>query len=198
MKKIKICGLKRQEDIEIINCLKPDYCGFIINFPKSRRSISAETLKTLSENLSSEVIPVGVFVNQPAELVAELLSSGFISVAQLHGNEDNACIAKLKSLTDKPVWQAFQIHSQQDIKKAADSNADFILLDAGQGGGKAFNWQLLQGFERPFGLAGGININNIADALKTQAELIDVSGGVETNGFKDKEKIKQIINYIRN
>ncbi len=197
MKKIKICGLSRPVDIETINLVKPEYCGFIINFPKSRRNVSPEKLRELRSGLSSEVTPVGVFVDQPPEMIAELLNSGVISVAQLHGKEDMEYIARLRKLTIHPIWQAFQIHSKSDVSQAVQSQADLVLLDAGQGEGKSFDWDLLDGFPRDFALAGGLNLENLPDALKTEACLLDVSGGVESDGVKDPEKIRSFIDYVR-
>ena len=85
--KIKICGLRRREDILAVNEAKPDYCGFIVEYPKSRRSIDRTTLRELVRGLREEIVPVGVFVNAPKELVAELLEEGTIQIAQLHGQE---------------------------------------------------------------------------------------------------------------
>lgn len=197
MKKIKICGLSRPTDIEMVNLVKPDYCGFIINFPKSRRNVSTEAVKSLRAKLNPAVTPVGVFVDQPAEMVAELLNKGIISVAQLHGQEDNRYITALRQLTDRPIWEALQIRCQEDVAQAIKSRADFVLLDAGQGTGKAFDWSLLAGFPRPFGLAGGLSIENLSDALKTEAGLLDISSGVETGGAKDPEKIKIFVRSAR-
>ncbi|MGN0401398.1 MAG: phosphoribosylanthranilate isomerase [Acetatifactor sp.] len=197
MKKIKICGLSRPEDIEAVNLLKPEYCGFVINFPKSSRSLQPEQVRILREKLDRSVTPVGVFVNQPPELVAELLNRDVISVAQLHGQEEEAYLDALRRLTEKPVWQAFQIKTGEELQRAAGSRADFVLLDAGQGEGRTFDWSCLEDFHRPFGLAGGLNADNLPRALKTRAELLDVSGGVETDGHKDPEKIERFISLVR-
>ena len=195
--KVKICGLSRPADIAAVNAAKPDYCGFIVNFPKSRRNVSPDTLRTLRAGLSTDVIPVGVFVDQPAEEIAALLNDGSISVAQLHGHEDEGYIAALRRLTDRPIWQAFQVHTAVDAARANASIADLVLLDAGQGAGKAFDWTLLRGMTRPFALAGGLNTDNISDALRTHAVLLDVSSGAETGGYKDANKIETIVRMIK-
>ena len=85
MTKIKICGLSRPEDIDYVNEACPDYCGFVIGVPSSRRNVSVETLYCLRRRLSGAVKAVGVFVNAEAELPARLLQDGVISAAQLHG-----------------------------------------------------------------------------------------------------------------
>lgn len=193
MKEVKVCGLTRPADIEGVNIARPDYCGFIINYPKSPRSLSARDVVSLLGKLNPAIVPVGVFVDQPLEVVASVLNSSGISVAQLHGQEDEAYIRRLRLLTDKPIWKAFEIQGQADIIRAAKSTADFLLLDAGKGGGIAFDWGLIDGFQRPFGLAGGLNLENLPKALRTRASLLDISSGVETGGVKDPEKIRSFI-----
>lgn len=197
MKEIKICGLKSEEDIGAVNLYKPEYCGFIVNYPKSHRSITPERLRELTALLRSDVTPVGVFVDQSPELIAQLLNEGTIAVAQLHGSEDEDYIEDLFELTDEPVWKAFQIKSESDVARAAESAADLVLLDAGQGSGETFNWELLKDFPGPFALAGGITLKNLPKALKTEAVLLDVSGGVETDKKKDPEKIRKFIETVR-
>ncbi len=194
---VKICGLSRSEDIHAVNEAKPDYCGFILHFPKSRRNISINTLRTLRAGLSDTVIPVGVFVDQPPQTIANLLAQNLISIAQLHGHEDETYLSALRRLTDKPIWQAFQVHGTQDIIRAEQSTADFILLDAGQGQGKAFPWDLLNEVRRPFALAGGVALENLPQAMQTGAQMLDISSGAETNGKKDFDKIMSIVTTIR-
>lgn len=197
MKLVKICGMKRQLDIEYVNKCKPDFVGFIINFPKSHRNLKPEQVKELAQGLDEGISKVGVFVNQPAELVAELLNSNVIDIAQLHGKEDNDYIEQLKQMTTKKIWQAVIVRQEDDLDKAEASKADLVLLDAGQGSGQVFDWALLAKLNRKFALAGGLNQENLKDALQTDAVLLDVSGGVETDNFKDLEKIQKFINTIR-
>jgi len=199
MKQIKICGLSREEDIREINKFRPDFAGFIINFPKSHRNVSPEKLETLSRQLSKEIKAVGVTVDQPIELLADLIGRQIIDIAQLHGKENNDYIRKLKGLipAGTPVWQAIQIKSPEDVIRANESEADFVILDAGQGAGVTFDWSVLDDIHREFGLAGGINLDNIGQALKTKAVLIDVSGGVETDKLKDSSKIENMIAFVR-
>lgn len=197
MKLIKICGLKRQLDIEYVNKCKPDFVGFIINFPKSHRNLNPEQVKALTEKLDNGIAKVGVFVNQPLELIADLLNSGIIDIAQLHGNEDNEYIKMLRKRTAKGIWQAIIVRNSDDLTKAEESQADLVLLDAGQGSGKAFNWDILSKLKRKFALAGGLNQENLEAAIKTNAVLLDVSGGVETDNCKDYIKIRKFISTVR-
>mgnify|MGYP000279212981 FL=1 len=96
MKKVKICGLRRKEDILIVNRLKPDYVGFV--FADSSRKVTKEEAKALSKQLEKEICPVGVFVNEEPEIVAQIANAGIIDLIQLHGEEDEAYIQKLKAL----------------------------------------------------------------------------------------------------
>ena len=110
MTKIKICGLYRSEDIRYVNQVKPDWCGFIINFPKSHRSLAPEKVRSLRRELDDAVVPVGVFVNQPVDTVVALLNDGTVSIAQLHGQEDAAYIAALRAAAPgHPVWKAYAL-----------------------------------------------------------------------------------------
>lgn len=201
MPKIKICGLSRPEDITYINEAKPDYCGFIIDLPKSRRNVSISKVRELVQNIESQICPVGVFVNKDCGEVAQLLNEGTIQIAQLHGQEDEAYIKKLKSLTDHPVMKAFSIQEKKDLDAAAASSADLILLDHGKGGtGKTFDWSLLEGWtKRPYFLAGGLNPENIPEAIqRIHPWGIDLSSAVETDGKKDREKILKAVKTVRN
>lgn len=198
MSKIKICGLSRMEDIQAVNAIKPDYAGFVINFPKSHRSVNVQKLKELKKPLNPEIQAVGVFVDQPVELVAGIAQADYVDVIQLHGMEDENYINRLRIYTEKPVIQAFQIRTIEDIKKAEESSADYILLDAGQGSGSCFDWELLEAVKRPYFLAGGISAENIEEAIKIAHPFaLDVSSGVETDQIKDVEKIKTIVTKVR-
>lgn len=197
MKQVKICGMMCEQDIAYVNEIGPDYCGFIINFPKSHRNLSKEQVRKLRKGLKENIKPVGVFVDEPLEQVAELLNEGSIEIAQLHGKEDNDYIERLKNLTCKPIWKAFQIKSREDVEAAGKSIADFVILDKGQGSGETFDWSYLDAMTRPFGLAGGLNMDNVKEALRTKAILLDTSGGVETNQRKDKEKIRAFVEAVK-
>ncbi len=193
--KIKICGLFREEDIANVNEARPDYAGFVINFPGSHRSISADRLSRLSGSLDKGIEPVGVFVDEKIELVAELLNSGTISTAQLHGAEDNEYIRLLRvRAPGKNIIKAFKVESAADIAAAENSAADMILLDNGYGTGKCFDWSLIGSIVRPFILAGGLTPVNIPDAIKKfQPYAVDISSGVETGKVKDRMKIIEAV-----
>ena len=197
MTRVKMCGLRRAEDIEAANRLMPEYVGFIFA-PASRRFVSPEEAAALRQALLPGIRAVGVFVDEDAGSVARLLAEGVIDIAQLHGNEDGAYIARLKSLTGKPVIRAFRIKDAEDLRAAEASAADMVLLDAGAGDGKTFDWSLLSSVSRPYFLAGGLTPENAAEAVKRfRPFAVDVSSGIETDGFKDCNKMRAFMRAVR-
>ncbi|WP_258113484.1 phosphoribosylanthranilate isomerase [Aerococcus urinae] len=200
MPKLKICGLKRLVDISYCNPLPIDYVGFIVDYPKSQRSVNLSTLKDLSQAVDPKIQKVGVFVNYPLEIIADLLNEGVIDIAQLHGRESPADIINLQNLTNKSIWKAFAISEASDLARAKTSPADQILLDYKEAGsGKSFNWKLLEDFDRPFILAGGLNVTNIEAAMnQVHPAGLDLSTGVESQGDKDPDKIKEIVRMVKN
>lgn len=199
MTRIKICGLTRPEDVRYVNTAKPDWCGFILNFPSSRRNVTPEQARALRAGLDPDIRPVGVFVDRPVEEVAALLDSGVISVAQLHGREDNAYISVLRTLAPGcVVWRAFQLRSQADLAAADASGADLVLLDNGRGTGQTFDWSLAGSVHRPFLLAGGLTPESIPRAVAALRPYgLDLSSGVETDGVKDPAKIQAAVTAAR-
>ena len=199
MTKIKICGLFRPCDIEYVNAVRPDWCGFIVNFPKSHRNRTPDQVRALRRGLAEGVVPVGVFVDQPVEDVAALLNDGTISVAQLHGHEDAAYIAALRAAAPgHPVWRAFKVRGPEDLEAAGASPADLVILDNGYGTGETFDWSMAGGLARPFLLAGGLTPENIPDAIRLLHPYgLDISSGVETDKQKDPEKIRAAVAAAR-
>ena len=199
MTKIKLCGLFRPCDIEYVNAVRPDWCGFIVNFPKSHRNRTPDQVRALRRGLAEGVVPVGVFVDQPVEDVAALLNDGTISVAQLHGHEDAAYIAALRAAAPgHPVWRAFKVRGPEDLEAAGASPADLVILDNGYGTGETFDWSMAGGVARPFLLAGGLTPENIPDAIRLLHPYgLDISSGVETDKQKDPEKIRAAVAAAR-
>lgn len=196
--KIKICGLKRPEDITYVNEAKPDYCGFIIEFPKSSRNVTGVQVRELTARLASDIIPVGVFVNAAPERVEELLLDGTIHIAQLHGQEDETYIRRIQKSTGHQVIKAFSVKTAHDIENALKSLADYILLDQGGGGtGQTFDWSLIPEIDRPFFLAGGLGVENLETAVRTiYPYAVDLSSSVETDGMKDRDKILKAVQLV--
>ena len=191
MTRIKICGLSRPCDVAFVNQARPDWRGFIINFPRSHRSVTPRQALALRRQLAPGIVPVGVTVDQPVEAVAELLKSGVVDVAQLHGKEDERYLASLRAMAPgHPLWKAFTLRTPDDLSAALASGADMILLDSGKGTGQTFDWSLLRGVARPFLLAGGLTPENIPRAVREVHPWgVDLSSGVETDRRKDRDKI---------
>ena len=211
MLKLKICGMRRPEDIEIANKYKPDYVGFV--FAQSPRKVSYEQAKELSGLLSEDIVPVGVFVNEHMKLIVDLFKDGIIEIAQLHGDEDEKYIRNLKDKSIEetgkqiPVINAIEIKDGADyddeLLKWRDSSSDYFILDSGKGSGKTFDWSLIdkesEFFKNSIFLAGGLNSENLALAIEEfNPFAVDLSSSVETDGFKDEEKIKDIIEIMEN
>ena len=176
MAKLKICGLKRLEDIEYVNELKPDYIGFILT-PGFRRSINRKTASLLKKHLDKDINAVGVFVNDSKENIEYFTKNGIIDTVQLHGNETPEFCKGF----DVPVIKYF---NPQMFDKINDYDTDYFLFDSGTGTGKKFDWSILPKSKKPFFLAGGINKDNIKAAIdEVKPYCIDLSSAVETNSI---------------
>ena len=197
--KIKICGLRSEEDIRIVNRCQPDYAGFIC-CSRFRRYVPSDTLEQLSKLLHLGIRKVGVFVDQPMEQIAQIARRQQLDIVQLHGCEDERYISGLRQLipSEIRIMKAFQIHSAEDICQVEASTADDVLLDGGQGSGQTFDWRKIESMNRPFFLAGGLNPENVEEAVRRLHPCaVDVSSGVETDGHKDEEKVRQLIRRVR-
>ena len=201
--KLKLCGIRRPEDISYVNAFPPDYIGFV--FAKSKRQVTAEQAAALARELRRGIQTVGVFVNEPLENLLHIARTARLYVLQLHGDEDKVYITALRQHTDLPVWKAVRVTDAESLQRADNLFADRLLLDsfspAAYGGtGKTANWTMIQTArpQTPFFLAGGLTIDNLTEAIETvHPEGVDLSGGIETNGYKDKEKIKAVVEQVR-
>ena len=198
MTRVKICGLQTSADIDTVNRLHPDFVGFVFA-PQSRRCVTPSTAADLRARLADGITAVGVFVDAPPELPATLAADGVIDYIQLHGHEDAAYIDALRRQTACPLIQAFRVASPADVTAALATAADFPLLDSGAGGtGVAFDWTLLANARRPFFLAGGLDAENVSEAVRRyRPYAVDVSSGVETNRHKDAAKIERFLAAVR-
>ena len=198
MVKVKICGIRRMEDIEIVNRYKPDYIGFV--FADSKRRVSHDLAYELKLNLDSDVISVGVFVDASLDEILKLFDEGVIEMAQLHGSESEEYILTLKEKTNSElkIIKAIEMSEDVDLLEYNNSHADYLLLDSGKGSGKTFDWSLIESdLNKEFFLAGGLDISNISDAIKEfDPYAIDLSSSLEVDGFKDESKIKELMEAI--
>ena len=199
MVKIKICGLMRLADVEVVNRYKPDFIGFV--FANTRRMVSHELASQMKNNLSSDIAAVGVFVDAPVNEILELYDKGIIDVAQLHGEETEEYIRRLKESTNNGliIIKAIEMSEDKNLLDYDNSQADYLLLDSGKGSGKTFDWRLIRkDLKKEFFLAGGINASNVKEAILVfNPYAIDLSSSLETDGFKDENKIKEIMEVIR-
>lgn len=202
MTKIKICGLKRPEDIAYVNEYMPDFIGFV--FANTKRKVSDEMARKLKSMLNAKIKAVGVFVNEDIRHVAWLANENIIDMIQLHGEEDNSYIQSLRRLTDKEIIKAVRVKDGESLKKAKELQADYFLFDTFVsknvygGTGKSFDRTLIDKNWKNYFLAGGLGAENLKTAIvECHPYAVDLSSSVETDGVKDKEKIKEVIEIVR-
>lgn len=212
MTKIKICGLSRIEDIEYVNELLPDYAGFV--FAKSKRQVALEKAEILIKKLNRDIKTVGVFVNEDILTVKNIADKLKLKVIQFHGSEDAEYLSNFNGFT---VWKAVSIKAeennlpsiteyQKEIDKTDKYDAEAVLLDSSVKGAKGgtgvnFDWDIIPklNINKKLILAGGLSVVNVKEAvLKVQPYAVDISSGVETDGVKDFNKIKNFIERVRN
>ncbi|MDT3493775.1 phosphoribosylanthranilate isomerase [Bacillus toyonensis] len=195
--KVKICGITDIETAKIACEYGADALGFV--FAESKRKISPGLVKEIIQELPANVLKVGVFVNESVEVVQKIAEECGLTHVQLHGSEDNHQIRRLNI----PSIKALGVTSEADMKNVQTYEADYILFDSPRekfhgGNGKTFSWEILgqmpNELRKKTILAGGLNALNIEEAIRAiQPYMVDVSSGVETEGKKDIEKIKQFI-----
>lgn len=203
--KIKLCGIRRPCDIDYVNHFMPDYIGFIFA-PNSPRTITPEFAADICQNLNPHIKKVGVFVNQSVDFISNTASIVKLDVCQLHGNENFQYITELNKNINVDVWKAVRVANINDILYADKLNVSTLLLDSfsskSHGGtGKTADWNIIANAEitKPFFLAGGLNELNLIDAInQTNPYGVDISSGIETDGFKDYNKIKTVMQIIKN
>lgn len=201
---LKICGIREAATLAVLVNPPVEYLGFVFHRPSSRY-LEPSKIAALARAAPGNVIKVGVFVDAEDELIAAVAES--LDMLQLHGSEPPSRVAELKRRFGLRVIKAIQIKDEAElavIDEAIDDYgqiADFIMLDAGMGSGKSFDWSLCAKRKMPdkWFLAGGINAYNVAAAVKSGAGVLDVSGGVESvPGKKSEAKIKQLIEVVTN
>lgn len=199
MVKVKICGLRRPEDIEAANLAKPDYVGFIF-VPGTKRYVEPDLAASFRRDLAADIQTVGVFVNAPIEEIVAICKAGIIDVIQLHGEEDATYIDQLKGQVDQEIIKSVAVG---DDLVVAPNQADYLLFDSlspSRGGsGKVFDWQMVSAYqEKPFFLAGGLGVENIEEALEVvRPYAVDASSSLETDGVKDPVKMQKFVAKIR-
>ena len=212
MSNVKICGLSREEDITAVNHALPDYIGFVFA-AASRRQVTPDQAYKLRTGgygnppLHPNIKTVGVFVNEKVEVIIDLYKNGVIDMVQLHGDEDAGYIARLREQSGgkTPPLQIIKAVGVGDKMPSLQSigEPDYILFDTlseQRGGtGTSFDWNVLKNYKGlPCFLAGGLTSANAAEAITLLSPFcVDVSGGVETDGVKDAEKICEFVDLVR-
>ena len=194
--KVKICGISDAETAKMAVESGADALGFV--FAESKRKITAVEAREIIKHLPNDILKVGVFVNEQAEVIQSIINETGINVIQLHGDET----PEFCQTFTVPVIKALSIGTREDLNQLHHYTCDYFLFDSPKGkyrggNGVAFDWSLLtdqQIGEKKIILAGGLTINNVAQAIETvNPFMVDVSSGVETEGKKDLAKIKIFI-----
>lgn len=199
--RIKICGLTREEDVDAAVAAGADALGFVF-YPPSPRYVTAQRAVELVRRIPPFVEVVGLFVNEPPEVVQAVCATLPISILQFHGDEDAAYCRQFS----RPYLRAARVRPELDLVEFAGSFPDArgLLLDAFVegygGGGHVFDWTLippdLPGF---LVLSGGLTAANVGDAIRrVRPVAVDVSSGVEMGkGIKDHSKIAAFVAAVR-
>ncbi len=196
---IKICGLRRPADADIINDFPVSFVGFV--FAKSKRQVDINTALEIKKRLRPDIKTVGVFTETTPEEVRKTAERVSLDVIQLHSDEDNNFCQHLRDMT---IWKSLSIKDGNVLDRAAEYDVDGFLLDAYDKGlwggtGKSFNWELAADFAKNHYtiLAGGISAENINEAIETvRPHVVDLSSSVETDGFKDRRKIEELFKAL--
>jgi phosphoribosylanthranilate isomerase len=209
---IKICGLTDEVSVKAVIDVRADYAGFVY-FPASPRHITLEKAAELKSLLPASIKSVSVLVDPDDALLAQVFSVLKPDYVQLHGKESPARLQDIRNAHPAAkIIKALKIRTSDDVAQAASFKAvaDMLLFDAKApelpgmlpgGNGLSFDWALLKNreFPLPWMLSGGLNIENVADAVRQSgAHMVDISSGVErAPGVKDPALIKAFTDKAR-
>lgn len=190
MTQVKICGLMTLSDVAAVNTTTADFAGFV--FAPSRHQIDIPTATLLKKHLNPQIKTVGVFVHESYETITKIYQAGLIDLVQLHQNYESNLNQRLHK-DGLPIIQVFQNQSPKN-----QVQADYIMVDSGQGSGQTLTWQPLPTITKPLILAGGLTPENVAQAISVvQPTIVDVSSGVEVAHHKSIAKIQQFVNNAK-
>lgn len=208
MTAVKICGLREPESLKAAADAGADFIGLVF-YPFSPRFIGTETARDLLHGLPGHISRVGVFVDPDNGTLDEVLKNVKLDMLQLHGTETPQRVRDIRNRCGLKVIKAFGIAKAEDLAQINGYGdvADWFLFDAKHmgnlpgGTGRSFDWTILKdrNFEKPWMLSGGLNAQNIHQALSIlKPAAVDVSSGVEdAPGFKNPEKIRDFIAAVR-
>jgi len=199
MTKIKICGIQTIEHAQCVSKAGANYIGFV--FAKSKRQVTPDQAKKIIQTLPPTIEKVGVFVNTPLKEMEKIADYCGLDILQLHGDEKQESYQQSKY----PIIKSISIKTSDKHIINPLANVQFLLFDTWHknmrgGCGESFKWSLLkkQTITTPYFLAGGLSIDNVKEAIRNTAPYaVDISSGVETNGLKDNNKIKQFIQTVK-
>lgn len=204
MAKIKICGITNIEDARWVANLGADYLGLVFA-KESKRKISLDKAEEIAETVPSYIKKVGLFVNEDPKIVNKALVACGLEVLQFHGEETPDYCHQFNEKAE--IIKAFRIKDEESLSRIPQYDVKFYLLDAFSEGefggtGQTFNWDLAlkaKEFGRPIFLAGGLNPDNVTEAIKkVQPYAVDVSSGVESSPRrKNIELMQDIIQKVR-
>ncbi len=199
--KVKICGITNYDDAAAALDMGADLLGFNF-YPESPRFIPPEKAIEIINKLPAFIDLAGIFVNASIDQIHETKNLCQLDWVQLHGDENPQFCRELLSHNVK-VMKALRVKDSSDIKKADEYFTDAILLDAFNpekygGTGLTFDWNIIGHIGKRVFLAGGINPDNAADAVKLGVYGIDVCSGIESEpGKKDHKKMKKLFDNIK-
>jgi len=200
--RVKICGLTRPQDMEVVAAAGAAYAGLVF-FAKSPRALAIPQARAIALAAPAGLARVGLFVDAEDPLIDAVLAEVPLDMLQLHGRETPERMAALRARHGLPLIKAVGVAGAEDLPKLTDYGrvADMLLVDAKPprdavlpgGNGLSFDWRLIAGrrWPVPWMLAGGLDAGNVRDAVAlTGARQVDVSSGVESApGVKDANKI---------
>lgn len=198
--KIKICGITNLQDAQAAVEMGADILGFNF-YPQSPRYIETNKAEKIISNLPGFVDTAGVFVNANRPDIRTLTDSGMLNWVQFHGDETSEFCSQFNAWNLRTI-KAVRVRSIEDIDQAQDFETHSLLFDAFDpnqygGTGKTFNWSLLKKYPGRVFLAGGINPDNVLNALQTDVYGIDICSGIESEpGKKDHTKMQQLFDNI--
>lgn len=202
----KICGITRVEDVHAVANAGCDAIGFVF-YPPSPRHVTLEQAEILIRAVPAYIQAVGLFVNSHADEIQAILNKIPLDILQFHGDETPEQCQAIAQQVGRRWYKAIQVKPDLDvvaeIQGYQDAGASAVLLDAWHpdlkgGTGHSFDWDTFPKLNIPLILAGGLNPDNIEQAiLTTQAYAVDVSGGVESaKGIKDQQLIERFMQGV--
>lgn len=203
MSKVKICGLSTADTMSAALDAGADFVGLMF-FAKSPRNVTLRQAAELAERARGRALIVAVTVNADDALLGTIAENVQPDLIQAHGNETPERLVEVERSTGIPAYKVLKVRSAAQVALAANYAASrLVMFDAAPpegaalpgGNGLSFDWTVLEKAPRPFMLAGGLNPDNVAEAIRvTGADMVDVSSGVESSpGVKDVTRIRKFI-----